>query len=101
MEEKFEMALKWFEKLHSIVNNSSEVIFEIADIYDQMGNLNQSLEWYNILISLIPTDPGILARMANMLERNGDRAQAFQYYSDVLIIVMIKQIVLQIFSIKS
>ena len=46
------MSLKWFEKLHSIVNNSSEVIFEIADIYDRMGNLNQSLEWYNILISV-------------------------------------------------
>jgi intraflagellar transport protein 88 len=83
-EGKYDLALKWFEKLHSIVNNSSEVIFEIADIYDKIGNLALSLEWYNILISVVPTDPGILAKLANMFERNGDRAQAFQYYSEVI-----------------
>lgn len=92
-EAKYELALKWFEKLHSIVNNSSEVIFEIADIYDKIGNLTQSLEWYNILISVVPTDPGILARLANMFERNGDRGQAFQYYSEVLLYTQIYSLI--------
>ena len=77
------MALQWFEKLHSIMNNSAQVIFQIADINDTTGNLPLSLEWYNILISVVPTDPGILARLGSMFERDGEKSQAFHYYSEV------------------
>lgn len=82
-QQKYAQALQWFEKLHAILANSAQVIFQIADIHDKSGNLPLALEWYNILISVVPTDPGILARLGSMFERDGDRSQAFQYFSEV------------------
>ncbi|KAJ1561400.1 Intraflagellar transport protein 88, partial [Cladochytrium tenue] len=75
-------ALQCFEKLHSILRSSAEVMYQIADIYDRKGSLQQSMEWYNILISVVPTDPGVLARLGDAFVKEGDKSQAFQHYSE-------------------
>ncbi|KAJ1343543.1 hypothetical protein BSLG_001924 [Batrachochytrium salamandrivorans] len=68
------------EAMYNLV--APEVIFQIADIYDQQGNTQQAMEWFNILISVVPTDPTVLVKLGSMFERDGDKSQAFQYYSE-------------------
>merc|ERR1711920_650435 len=41
-------ALQAFDKLHSIVPSNTEVIFQIANLYDMMGQNKQSAKWFNI-----------------------------------------------------
>ncbi|KAJ3218850.1 Intraflagellar transport protein 88 [Dinochytrium kinnereticum] len=78
----FSDGLQWFEKLHAILRNSGEVIFQIADLFEKKGSLQQAMEWYNVLISVVPTDPGVLAKLGNLFLKDGDKSQAFQHYSE-------------------
>ena len=57
-----EDALEDFFKLHSIVRNHSEVVYQIANLYESMGDLDQAIEWYLQLLGLTPTDPVILQK---------------------------------------
>ncbi|PWU96193.1 putative intraflagellar transport protein 88 [Trypanosoma cruzi] len=74
----YEEALKMFKRVQSLVD-SHEVMYQIADINDLVGNPN-ALEWFNRLIGRVPTDPNILARMGSLYAREGDDSQAFHYY---------------------
>jgi intraflagellar transport protein 88 len=78
----YDAALHRFEKIHAILRNNPEVIYQIASIYDIQGKGRQAMEWYNILVSVVPTDPCVLAKLGDMFEKDGDKAQAFQYYSE-------------------
>ena len=42
----YEEALEDFFKLHSIVRNHSEVVYQIASLYEAMGDVDQAIEWY-------------------------------------------------------
>lgn len=64
----YEAALPWFEKLHTVLRSSPDVIYQIADIHYTQGNLSQALEWLNILISVVPTDPAVLAKLGIYLK---------------------------------
>ncbi|WAR06937.1 IFT88-like protein [Mya arenaria] len=66
---RLEDALDAFYKLHAIMRNSPQVIFQIADTFMQ-------------LIGVVPTDCSVLSRMGEIYDNDGDKSQAFQYYYD-------------------
>ncbi|ETW04044.1 hypothetical protein H310_04429 [Aphanomyces invadans] len=78
-------ALQAFEKLHSIVPTNTEVLYQIANLHDMMGNYRQAAKWFNILLSCFGSakniaDPGVLARMGQIFNKDDDETQAFHYH---------------------
>ncbi|KAJ1448492.1 hypothetical protein M885DRAFT_450175 [Pelagophyceae sp. CCMP2097] len=78
--EEWSEALQAFEKLHTIVPNNAEVIFQIAALHEARGQLDAAFKWYNILVTRVPTDPGVLLRMGQLCNRQDDEAQAFHFH---------------------
>ncbi|KAL3662972.1 hypothetical protein V7S43_011916 [Phytophthora oleae] len=85
-------ALQAFEKLHSIVPSNTEVLYQIANLHDVMGNYRQAAKWFNILLSCFGSndkrdrnaknvaDPGVLARLGQIFNKDDDETQAFHYH---------------------
>ncbi|KAJ8531656.1 hypothetical protein ON010_g14308 [Phytophthora cinnamomi] len=85
-------ALQAFEKLHSIVPTNAEVLYQIANLHDIMGNYRQAAKWFNILLSCFGgsdkrdrnaknvADPGVLARLGQIFNKDDDETQAFHYH---------------------
>lgn len=71
-------ALRVFKRLQSLVD-SVEVLYQIADLYDILGDARAS-EWFNRLITRVPTDPNVLARLGLLCAKDGDESQAFHFY---------------------
>lgn len=68
-------ALQAFEKLHSIIPNSPEVIYQIANLYDLLLNFRAATKWFNILITRVPTDPHVLSRIGQIFNKDDDETQ--------------------------
>ncbi|XP_048258387.1 intraflagellar transport protein 88 homolog isoform X3 [Haliotis rufescens] len=79
---RLEDALDCFYKLHAILRNSPQVMYQIADIHDQLDDSAQATEWFMQLLGVTPSDSSILARMGELYDNEGDKSQAFQYYYD-------------------
>ncbi|KAK3096733.1 hypothetical protein FSP39_002774 [Pinctada imbricata] len=79
---RLEDALDCFYKLHAILRNSPQVMYQIADIHDQLADTAQATEWFMQLIGVAPTDTSVLARTGEIYDNEGDKSQAFQYYYD-------------------
>mmetsp|Transcript_19843 Transcript_19843/g.46131 ORF Transcript_19843/g.46131 Transcript_19843/m.46131 type:complete len:826 (+) Transcript_19843:62-2539(+) len=80
---KYQEALLAFEKLHSITHVNCEVMWQLGDIHEKLGNHSKAREWFSLLITSPkgrPTDPGVLARLANLFTKDGDEVQAFHYH---------------------
>ncbi|KAH9111406.1 hypothetical protein LEN26_013485 [Aphanomyces euteiches] len=78
-------ALQAFEKLHSIVPSNTEVLYQIGNLHDMMGNYRHAAKWFNILLSCFGSsknvaDPGVLARMGQIFNKDDDETQAFHYH---------------------
>lgn len=79
---KYQEALLAFDKLHSITNVNCEVMWQLGDIHEKLGNHAKAHEWFSLLITSPkgrPTDPGVLARLATLFNKEGDETQAFHY----------------------
>jgi intraflagellar transport protein 88 len=83
----FNEALQAFEKLHSIVPNNTEVLYQMGNLHDMMGNYRQAAKWFNILITCFSSngsknvaDPGVLARLGQIFNKDDDETQAFHYH---------------------
>ncbi|XP_064596903.1 intraflagellar transport protein 88 homolog isoform X2 [Liolophura sinensis] len=79
---RLEDALDCFYKLHAILRNSPQVIYQIADIYDKLEDTAQSTEWFMQLVGIVPTDPSVLRRLGEIYDNEGDKSQSFQYHLD-------------------
>mmetsp|Transcript_21253 Transcript_21253/g.51375 ORF Transcript_21253/g.51375 Transcript_21253/m.51375 type:complete len:811 (+) Transcript_21253:136-2568(+) len=80
---KYTEALLAFDKLHSITHANCEVMWQLGDIHDRLGNDHKAHEWFSLLITSPkgrPTDPGVLARIANLCHKAEDETQAFHYH---------------------
>jgi tetratricopeptide (TPR) repeat protein len=75
-------ALGLFEKLHQIIPNSVEVMWQIADLFDASSQSRPAIKWFKILSSRVPTDPSVLARIGNIYLKDDDEAQAFHYHQE-------------------
>jgi intraflagellar transport protein 88 len=80
---RLEDALDSFYKLHAILRNSAQVMYQIADIYDQLEDTPQATEWLMQLLGIVPTDASILQKLGEVYDNEGDKSQAFQYHYDV------------------
>lgn len=82
---RFQEALLAFDKLHSITTVNCEVMWQLGDIHEKLGNHSKAHEWFSLLITSPkgrPTDPGVLARLANLFNQAGDETQAFHYHQE-------------------
>ncbi|XP_069747454.1 intraflagellar transport protein 88 homolog isoform X2 [Narcine bancroftii] len=99
---RLEESLDCFLKLHAILRNSAQVMYQIANLYpfpalrlvdwkevifdshflryETLEDLPQAIEWLMQLISIAPTDPQALAKLGDLYDIEGDKSQAFQYY---------------------
>ena len=78
-----ELALEYFIKVNMILPDSPEVVAQIAEIYEEQGDLLQALEWYQTLVSISPTDPDALARTAELYDKENDKSLAYQHMLEV------------------
>lgn len=58
---QFEVALGYFRKLHLMVphNHHPHVVYQMANVYELMGDTSGALEWYVQLLGSVNMDPGI------------------------------------------
>merc|ERR1719188_232182 len=80
---RYQEALLAFDKLHSITHVNCEVMWQLGDIHEKLGNHTKAHEWFSLLVTSPkgrPTDPGVLARLANLFNKAGDETQAFHYH---------------------
>jgi len=80
---RYQEALLAFDKLHSITHANCEVMWQLGDIHEKLGNHAKAHEWFSLLVTSPkgrPTDPGVLARLASLFNKAGDETQAFHYH---------------------
>ena len=66
----------------SVIPNSTQVLYQIANLYELLGDIDQAIEWYLQLLGLTPSDPVILQKMGALFDNEGDKQQAYQYHFD-------------------
>eukprot|EP00746_Dinoflagellata_sp_MGD_P165498 gnl/MRDRNA2_/MRDRNA2_94806_c0_seq1.p1 gnl/MRDRNA2_/MRDRNA2_94806_c0~~gnl/MRDRNA2_/MRDRNA2_94806_c0_seq1.p1 ORF type:complete len:835 (+),score=212.77 gnl/MRDRNA2_/MRDRNA2_94806_c0_seq1:95-2599(+) len=79
---RYQEAILAFDKLQSITHDSCEVMWQLGDVHEKLGNNAKAQEWFSLLVTSPKgrqTDPGVLARIANLFNKNGDETQAFHY----------------------
>uniref|UniRef100_A0A671UIU5 Intraflagellar transport protein 88 homolog n=1 Tax=Sparus aurata TaxID=8175 RepID=A0A671UIU5_SPAAU len=72
---RLEEALDCFLKLHAILRNSAQVMYQLL-----LEDPQQAIEWLMQVISVTPTDPQTLAKLGELHDSEGDKSQAFQHY---------------------
>ncbi|KAL7385177.1 hypothetical protein ABVT39_017044 [Epinephelus coioides] len=87
--DRLEEALDCFLKLHAILRNSAQVMYQLANLYPTNNKCNllrllndrqQAIEWLLQVLSVTHTDPQALAKLGKLYDAEGDKSQAFQYY---------------------
>ena len=69
--------------MNAIIPDTPEVVAQLAQLFDRIGDMPQALEWLQMLISISPTDPDALARAAELFDKEGDKSQAYQHMLEV------------------
>lgn len=59
--EEYNYALAAFKKLHAMLPDNVEVIYQIANCFDILGDFKLAVKWLEMLSSLVPNDPGVQA----------------------------------------
>uniref|UniRef100_A0A8C9Y1M6 Intraflagellar transport protein 88 homolog n=1 Tax=Sander lucioperca TaxID=283035 RepID=A0A8C9Y1M6_SANLU len=72
---RLEEALDCFLKLHAILRNSAQVMYQLL-----LEDPQQAIEWLIQVLSVTHTDPQALAKLGELYDGEGDKSQAFQYY---------------------
>mmetsp|Transcript_17796 Transcript_17796/g.54395 ORF Transcript_17796/g.54395 Transcript_17796/m.54395 type:complete len:682 (-) Transcript_17796:798-2843(-) len=72
-------ALCAFEKLHQLVPNSAEVIFQVAVVHELRGRTDIALRWYTILATHVPCDAHVLLKLGHLFG-NADELQALHFH---------------------
>eukprot|EP00665_Eupelagonemidae_sp_cell47_P001053 gene1053-1396_t len=76
---QYEESLRVFKRLQTMFD-TTEVVYQLANLYDLLNQPDKSVEWFGRLISRVPTDPSALARLGNIYAREEDESQAFHYH---------------------
>jgi intraflagellar transport protein 88 len=79
---EFEEALNYFHKLNANLGHQQhpEIIFQIGNVYELMGDISAALEWYHQLLGIAQSDAGVLKKVGELYEAKGERQQAFHYH---------------------
>jgi len=78
----FNDALLCFNKLNVVLRNDAQVLYQLADVSELMGETQKAVEWFIQLLSVVPTDAGVLRRLGQLYDANGDQSQALHYFTD-------------------
>lgn len=78
---RYQEAMLAFDKLHSITHHNCEVLWQLGNLCEQLGDLAKAQEWFSLVIAPRgrPTDPGVLARIAQLFSKQDDEVQAYHY----------------------
>lgn len=78
----FDEALNYFHKLNANLGHQQhpEIIFQIGNVYELMGDVSAALEWYHQLLGILQSDAGILKKVGELYEMKNERQQAFHYH---------------------
>lgn len=78
----FDEALNYFHKLNANLGHQQhpEIIFQIGNVYELMGDVSAALEWYHQLLGIVQSDAGILKKVGELYELKNERQQAFHYH---------------------
>lgn len=78
----YEEALNYFHKLNANLGHQQhpEIIFQIGDVYEKLGDVSAALEWYHQLLGIVQTDAGILKKVGELYELKRERQQSFHYH---------------------
>jgi intraflagellar transport protein 88 len=74
-----EEAIQAFKKVHEIIPNDPQVLFQIADIYELQGRSHDALKWFNVLSARVQSDPAILARLGRLYADAKEDSQCLHY----------------------
>ncbi|XP_058065923.1 intraflagellar transport protein 88 homolog [Anopheles bellator] len=77
-------ALLYFRKIISSLGHEQhpEVLYQIAQQYDLLGDVSTALEYYLQLLSLAQQDHKIIQRIGELYEKDGERQQAYHYHHE-------------------
>lgn len=78
----FDGALNYFHKLNANLGHQQhpEIIFQIGNVYERMGDISAALEWYHQLLGIMQTDAGILKKVGELYEMKRERQHSFHYH---------------------
>uniref|UniRef100_H3DE04 Intraflagellar transport 88 homolog n=1 Tax=Tetraodon nigroviridis TaxID=99883 RepID=H3DE04_TETNG len=85
---RLEESLDCFLKHHSILRNSTEVMYQLASlypsgsIYELLEDPQRAIQWLMHIISVSPTDCSVLAKLGQLFDDEGDESQALHYYTE-------------------
>lgn len=76
-------SLQAFEKLHTIIPSSPEVLYHIGNLHDMLGHQRAAEKYFKYLISKVPSDPTALSRLGQIFSKDEDELQAYHYHHEV------------------
>lgn len=84
-------ALQAFEKLHTLVPSSPEVLYQLATMHEAQGSLETAVKYWKHLSARVPNDAGVLRRLGEISDaaageggQGGGEAgsDAFHFYAE-------------------
>jgi intraflagellar transport protein 88 len=76
-------ALQAFDKLHTLVPSSPEVLFQLATLHEAQGQHGTAIKYLKHLSARLPNDPGVLSRLGAMQAGGGEGAgEGFHYHTE-------------------
>lgn len=70
-------------KLNGLIKNHVYTLYQMATIYENMGDRDQSMDWYSKLLVFVPSDPSLLNKLSDMADAERDRQTSFTYLTEV------------------
>ncbi|XP_053687048.1 intraflagellar transport protein 88 homolog [Sabethes cyaneus] len=77
-------SLLYFRKIISNLGHEQhpEVLYQIANLYDALGDVPTALEYYLQLLSLVQQDNKVIQKIGELYETDGERQQAYHYHHE-------------------
>lgn len=77
-------SLLYFRKIISNLGHEQhpEVLYQIASLYDLLGDVGTALEYHLQLLSLVQQDNKIIQKIGELYETDGERQQAYHYHHE-------------------
>eukprot|EP00210_Caulerpa_lentillifera_P001414 g1358.t1 len=71
-----------FLRLHQLLPENLETLFQLGCICETQLNLEESIKWFEILHSLIPEDASVLEKLGALYFGVDDETKALNYYQE-------------------
>ncbi|KAF4651238.1 hypothetical protein FOZ61_010637 [Perkinsus olseni] len=81
----YDEALVAFNKLHQITKSNCDVLWQLGDIYEKMGDHAKAHEHFSLILTQArgrPNDPTVLARIGQLYELEGNEVEAYHNYKE-------------------